>query len=259
MLGAAMNRALSFSVFLLLTAAFPASGALVFKSGATPARLLEVYTSEGCASCPPADAWLGEMTPANGLWTSVVPVAWHVDYWDRQGWRDVLGSRNYSIRQKSEAGAASVTTYTPGFFLNGAEWRGFFDGNPLPPSDGPNPGLLRVTQTAPREFIVEFTPTGACDKPMDIYGALLGMEVAVDVSSGENRGKKLVHNFAVLGSTSKKVESHNGTYTVRLALSNFTTREPARKAAAFWVAPAGGFAALQATGGFLAEELPDGP
>jgi len=52
-----------------------------------PARvtLVELYTSEGCSSCPPAERWLGELRTAPGLWRDFVPVAWHVDYWNRLG------------------------------------------------------------------------------------------------------------------------------------------------------------------------------
>jgi len=60
---------------------------LVFQSAATRTALLELFTSEGCSSCPPAETWLTSLTAAAGLWKDFVPVAFHVDYWDYLGWR----------------------------------------------------------------------------------------------------------------------------------------------------------------------------
>src|SRR4051794_37446807 len=99
-----MNRAIVITLLFLASSPAAAAG-LVFKSGDHPARLLEVFSSEGCSSCPPAEAWVSGLKPQDGLWKSVVPIVWHVDYWDRLGWRDPFGSRNNSIRQKSEASA----------------------------------------------------------------------------------------------------------------------------------------------------------
>src|SRR6187401_2558536 len=57
-------------------------------SGSARASLLELYTSEGCSSCPPAEAWLSSLKDEPRLWRDFVPMAFHVDYWDRLGWRD---------------------------------------------------------------------------------------------------------------------------------------------------------------------------
>jgi hypothetical protein len=60
---------------------------LVFESTDPQTPLLELYTSEGCSSCPPAEAWRARLKDAPGLWRDFVPVAFHVDYWDHLGWR----------------------------------------------------------------------------------------------------------------------------------------------------------------------------
>ena len=64
-----------------------------FESGPTQVNLLELYTSEGCSSCPPAEAWLSEFSESEDLWRAVVPVSFHVDYWDNLGWKDIFSSR----------------------------------------------------------------------------------------------------------------------------------------------------------------------
>ncbi|MDQ3115241.1 MAG: DUF1223 domain-containing protein [Verrucomicrobiota bacterium] len=62
-------------------------------------HLLELFTSEGCSSCPPAEAWLSKLKDDPGLWRDFVPLAFHVDYWDRLGWRDPFASKVWTSRQ----------------------------------------------------------------------------------------------------------------------------------------------------------------
>ena len=83
-------------------ATMPASKptAQTITSGPACASLLELYTSEGCSSCPPAEAWLSNLTTDARLWTDVVPVAFHVDYWDYLGWDDVFACADFSERQR---------------------------------------------------------------------------------------------------------------------------------------------------------------
>jgi hypothetical protein len=95
-----------------------------FKSGENQAALVELYTSEGCSSCPPAEAWLSRLKDGPGLWKEFVPVAFHVDYWDYLGWRDKWSAEAFSARQRAYASAwHNDNIYTPGFILNGSEWR----------------------------------------------------------------------------------------------------------------------------------------
>ena len=70
------------------------------KSGLVTVPLLELYTSEGCSSCPPADKWLGGLKPDTSKFT---PLAFHVDYWDYIGWKDKFSKAEYSDRQRKKA------------------------------------------------------------------------------------------------------------------------------------------------------------
>src|SRR5271170_8405110 len=79
--------------------------AISFKSSERQTALLELYTSEGCSSCPPAEAWLTRLKGAPGLWNDFVPLAFHVEYWDNQSWRDKWSSRQFSDRQRGYADA----------------------------------------------------------------------------------------------------------------------------------------------------------
>ncbi len=88
---------------------------IVFQSSTRQTALLELYTSEGCSSCPPAEAWLSKLKTEPGLWSEFVPVAFHVDYWNNLGWRDKLSSEQFS-RRMANTGRRIL-------FLPNMEWR----------------------------------------------------------------------------------------------------------------------------------------
>lgn len=100
-------------------ACFVANAApVVFKSSQRQTALVELYTSEGCSSCPPAESWLSGMKKASGLWSDFVPVAFHVEYWDNLGWRDKWSSKQSSDRQRDYAGVWGARTSThPNLFI----------------------------------------------------------------------------------------------------------------------------------------------
>src|ERR1043166_1377606 len=77
------------------------AGELSFQSSEQRTPLIELYTSEGCSSCPPAEAWLSKLKTEAGLWKDFVPVAFHVDYWDHLGWRDRFASAVFTERQRA--------------------------------------------------------------------------------------------------------------------------------------------------------------
>jgi hypothetical protein len=89
-------------------------GNIVMQSGPKQVTLMELYTSEGCSSCPPAEVWFSELKDAPGLWKIFVPVAFHVDYWDNLGWPDKYASAAFTARQRSYAAEwRSENVYTP--------------------------------------------------------------------------------------------------------------------------------------------------
>src|SRR5690348_12165742 len=103
----------------------------------TRVSLLELYTSEGCDTCPPAEEWLSKLERDPRLWKQLVPLAFHVDYWDYLGWKDPFDSHAYTARQQAiAAGADSLAgrvIYTPQFVVDGKDWRGWFTGQALEP------------------------------------------------------------------------------------------------------------------------------
>src|SRR5688572_1610666 len=111
-------------IFCLSLETPSALDAFRLQSPAQQVHLLELYTSEGCSSCPPADRWLSDLKDDPGLWKNFVPVAFHVDYWDHLGWKDKFARAAHTSRQRRYADEwGANTVYTPGLVLDGAEWR----------------------------------------------------------------------------------------------------------------------------------------
>src|SRR5262249_3425956 len=142
------------------------------------------------------------------LWKDFVPVAFHVDYWDYLGWRDVFGRADYSERQRAYAAQwKSRSVYTPAFVLDGKEWRGWFGRDELPSSSTLPAGTLTANSDDGKRWQLRFEPTMRSPAALDFHAALLGFDLSSDVKGGENRGHKLQHDFVVLtlaSATSKK-------------------------------------------------------
>jgi hypothetical protein len=90
---------------LLFGTPFSANGGdgLIIKSGPQRVSSIELYTSEGCGSCPPAEQWLSGLRNDSRLWRVLAPVAFHVDYWDRLGWKDRFAQFAFTARQYAYA------------------------------------------------------------------------------------------------------------------------------------------------------------
>jgi hypothetical protein len=216
-----------------------------FQSGPQRVSLLEVFTSEGCSSCPPAESWLSELKNQDRLWKEIVPVAFHVDYWDGLGWKDRFAKEEYTSRQRAYSAAwGTSSVYTPGFVFDGAEWQGWFNGSPLPgPSDRPA-GRLEVTIKNQTATITFSGKSGG--QELEAHLVPMAMDVNSDVRAGENRGRKLIHSFVALDLISKKLFNKNGAEAVELPFDY-----AAAKAVAVWVTPVGSVKPVQAAGGFL--------
>jgi hypothetical protein len=111
---------------LLLSMASSAAGEIVTaKSGKYQTAVIELYTSEGCSSCPPADQWLEQLIRIPQEELNILTLAFHVDYWDYIGWKDRFANPAYSIRQRHLARLNRQSSiYTPEFFVGGQETRG---------------------------------------------------------------------------------------------------------------------------------------
>ena len=227
---------------------------LVLKFQSAPERtaLLELYTSEGCSSCPPAEKWLSGLQDSPRLWKDFVPVGFHVDYWDHLRWKDAWSDAEFSERQRAYAQLwRTENIYTPEFVLNATEWHNWFTGKNGPKSGGESVGILTVTSLAKNRWQVSFMPEKASDTPYEIHAALLTGGIVSDVKAGENKGRHLDHDFVVanlvqIGMTTT-TNAANGSFILE------TPRHNSGKttALAVWITRAGQLEPLQATGGWL--------
>jgi hypothetical protein len=241
----------SFLFFLLLTSATFVQAEVVITSPVTRVSLLELYTSEGCSSCPLADRYLSELKSHPELWTSLIPVAFHVDYWNYIGWTDRFSSPEYSARQRRYAQSKNLkTVYTPGFLLNGEEWRSFFGLRKLSVDSDKQVGSLTL-KINDMELKAEYLPTKKpTDKALILNIAILGSDIKTDVRAGENDGKELKHDFTVLGYKTVPLYNNETVYTVMTELPDIVETAP-RMAISAWINKENDMTPIQAAGGWL--------
>jgi len=226
--------------------AFAQAAELKFESGPARTHLLELYTSEGCSSCPPAEAWLSKLKDEPRLWREIVPIAFHVDYWDRLGWRDPFASKLWTARQyEYSARWKSTSVYTPGFVLNGREWRN----SGVPAASTDQPGVLKLTVADGDVVTADFAQSGKEARKFDLHVARLGSELQINVKAGENSGRKLLHDFVVLSLAKEPMSA--STKQMRLPPSNAPQASAAREAIAAWITESGQLEPIQAVGGWL--------
>lgn len=178
-----------------------ASRSFAQKAGRTPV-LLELFTSEGCETCPPADKFLQRLLqeqPIDGV--EIIAMAEHVDYWNRLGWTDPFSSALFSTRQKYYAGFFKHNSvYTPQIIVNGTrELRGKDGMTPIEDAAKDPAGSIKITienavETAVsiRLKITNLRGIANGDHAVVVV-AITEDELSSNVLRGENSGRKLKH------------------------------------------------------------------
>jgi hypothetical protein len=229
---------------------------VLFQSTEKQTTLVELFTSEGCSSCPPAEAWLGKLSTNPGLWREFVPIAFHVNYWDGLGWKDRFASPIFTQRQRAYAASWNgESVYTPGFVVNGREWNWFSEPR-LPAATGASIGVLSVRQIADKRLGFSFAPLAASTFKWDLHVALLGSGIASKVARGENGGRELHHDFVVLNYELIPMTTDAGIARAEWALPSSQADKGTRTALATWVTVHDALVPIQATGGWLPPAIP---
>jgi hypothetical protein len=174
--------------------------------------LVELFTSEGCNSCPPADRWISSLD-AGSVMPEVVPIAWHVDYWDYLGWKDRFAQSAFSDRQHRLAQIRRErVVYTPQILVQGRDFRGWaqagFDAAVARIEARPARARIALAITGrtgglvDAEVSAELLGDAARDNPADYGLVLAGIAsgFTTQVRRGENAGRTLVHDHVAFGS-----------------------------------------------------------
>jgi len=197
-------------VFLCSLAASNAQasgGTCQAQSGPQAGALLELYTSEGCSSCPPADGWLANLaTTADPTRLSLL--GFHVDYWDDIGWRDRFASPDYTQRQRDRVRVGgSTTVYTPQVMLGSRldqRWYKPGDVAAAIRAEQAKPSKVGLNISASRQSPnvvadLKATPLGAVPDTAQLYLAIYQNRLTSVVKAGENSGVTLHHDHVVRG------------------------------------------------------------
>ena len=162
-------------------------------SGPTITPVVELYTSEGCSSCPPADKWASTL---KGLAASggVVVQAFHVGYWDHIGWVDRFAAPAYTNRQRDTAAKNNLRSiYTPQAVLDGKDWPRW---GGKPENTAPARATLSIRQLSADQFEASVTPVVPATR-WSAYWTVTEHGHNSKVLSGENKGELLSHDFVV--------------------------------------------------------------
>jgi hypothetical protein len=188
-----MHRAFFIGIALFTA---PATGLAQCRAQSAMPRphLVELYTSEGCDSCPPAERWMSTLLKHADL----IGLEFHVDYWDNSDWRDPFSDHVYTARQQSIAKRRNRDqVYTPQIWLDGRLWNNWPKGAPPDPADVAPPALtLTIDAADPLHVAMDVDAAGS--KPdYRAYAALAEDSLSEHIRGGENRGKTLSHDEVV--------------------------------------------------------------
>jgi len=168
------------------------------RSGVAPPRVVELYTSEGCSSCPPADAWLSTLKGRS----DVIALGYHVTYWDRLGWPDRFASEAYTQRQYELAARhGSRSVYTPQVVLDGRDWPAWRGRPGLPQPEAtasPAPEVV-LTREPGGQVLARVSPAAGATAASQLsgYWAVVEHQHTSRVRAGENAGETLRHDHVV--------------------------------------------------------------
>ena len=163
--------------------------------------VVELYTSEGCSSCPPADAWLAELVRLPKGELDALVLALHVDYWDRLGWKDPYARAEYSERQRRLARLnRQRTLYTPEFLVDGKETQGTRRIIERIKQANAEPAAMKLqlqVERDPRQLRLTLTSPEAAGKNWNARFVVYEDGIVSEVESGENAGQRLEHERVV--------------------------------------------------------------
>jgi hypothetical protein len=182
------------ALFIWSGGVFAVDSACSARSGDNVTPVIELYTSEGCSSCPPADKWASSLKSSGA-----VLQAFHVGYWDYLGWVDRFAAPAYTNRQRDVAAANQLRSiYTPQVVLNGKDWPGWHGSKSNLAASKSARLNITLKQLGTDQFEASVAPAaGAGSLPWSAYWTVTENGHNSKVQAGENAGEFLKHDFVV--------------------------------------------------------------
>lgn len=224
----------------------------VIKSGDKKVTLIELYTSQGCSSCPPADKWLSQLKNKDGLFKTFIPLAFHVTYWDFIGWKDIFANSLNDNRQRNYSSKVwkKNSVYTPQFIVDTKEYRQWFNGQPFPSLQSNYAGNLEAKLNENKDLEIKYHNKNIKNKKVLVNIAILGFDYDFDIKKGENKSRILEHDFVVLKHIQKNASIKNHNLEFENKLYQFK-KEPNKKyALVVWLSDEK-YKQLQAVAGYI--------
>ena len=211
----------------------------VFLGESPQIALLELYTSEGCDSCPPAEKFFSSLKKRGDLFKKTFPLVFHVNYWDYLGWKDPLAQEKFTKRQRFLANSGGHRTiYTPGVYSQSSRWKKW---RYKPVQHKTSQGKLKA-EIKEKNVSIQYDQK---NKKVDFHFAILGFDITSKIQSGERSGEKTIHDFVVLSYQKK-----SGKKGLSFSLDSPSLGQK-RQALISWVTEVNGTTPLQVTGGYL--------
>lgn len=155
---------------------------------------------------------------APNLWSEVIPINFHVDYWDYLGWKDPFAMKIFTDRQRRYYHLGHTQNIaTPEFVVNGRGWNGWFRRQALSHKVFRTDETLEVTI---KDEVAKITVENSDKEVLYAHVAILGFGIETDIKRGENRGRKLIHDFVVIGYKKIKLDHKGSNFEVTTQLPN---------------------------------------
>ena len=186
-----------------------------------PIVIVELFTSEGCSSCPPADRLLSEIVTNTNNEKEVIGPSFHVDYWDYIGWKDPYASKDFTIRQRAYARRfVNSTIYTPQMVVNGKhEFVGSSKshlGRALRAEKETALEALEISSLKIENRVLHVVVGGSEVSQSILNVAVVEKGLLQNVTRGENSGRVLSHDNVVRAFDSRQFDGSDNTFMLDL-------------------------------------------
>lgn len=188
----------------------------------TPIIVVELFTSEGCSSCPPADRLLSEIIKKESSDVAILALSFHVDYWDYIGWRDPYAASKFTSRQRGYARVfQNNSIYTPQMVVNGkhefvgssrSDWNTAYEKEKgfVPKT------ILKLTSVSLNKKELQFAVSSQAIERSIVNVAVVERELSQEVTRGENRGRMLSHDNVVRAFDSRQFDGRSNQFVLTL-------------------------------------------